>query len=79
MKKLGNSCRKLVIACICMIAGVSAYAQEVVPTYDMQVSKQPEYWYDGPIPIIAFGVLFVIGAYLIYHFWANGKLKDDIS
>lgn len=62
-----------------MITGASAFAQEVVSTYDIKTTKHARYWIDGPMPAVIFGLAFVLIAYLIYHFVQNGKLKDDMS
>ena len=69
----------MVAAMICLMYGVAGYAQPVVSTYDVQPTEKSSHWFAVPLPILVFGGLFALVIYLIYHYWANGKLTDDMS
>ncbi len=62
-----------------LLYGLTGYAKPVVSTYDIKTTSQSVSFIDGPYAVILFGLLFVAGIYLIYHYWANGKLTDDMS
>lgn len=80
MKKLMNKSGKwLAMALLVVLGTMRGYAQAMVYTYDLKVHHKASLWYDGPLPIILFGTLFVVGIYVIYHYWSNGQLRDDMS
>ena len=69
----------LLTAVIGMLATLSGYAQEVTATTDLKPLKHAGFFNYVPVPAIIFGTVFVVGIYLIYHYWANGTLRDDMS
>ena len=77
MKKVVKGLIASVVAVILSIAGaVSSFAQSSIYSY---TETKHNLFYYVPLPVIIFGSLVGIGMYLVYHYWANGKLPDDMS
>ena len=78
-KSMSSGFGKVAAVLFFLLYGITGYAQPVVSTYDIKTTGHAVAFMDGPFPVIIFGLLFVLGIYLIYHYWANGKLIDDMS
>ena len=78
MKKIGSGIYASAVAVVMiMLQAVKAVAQGSV--YDTQPEVHHNFFYYVPVPVLIFGSLIALAAYLVYHFWANGKLVDDMS
>jgi len=79
MKKRAKSIyASVVIAIMALVSAVTSYAQEGASPYDFKPVKHNFFFY-FPVPGLIFATVAVLGMYLIYHYWANGKLTDDMS
>jgi hypothetical protein len=78
MKKVARGFVASVVAMIVFMASaVRSFAQEG-SVYEFKEPKHNLFFY-VPLPVIIFGSLVAIGMYLVYHYWANGRLRDDMS
>jgi len=72
--------------CFMLVGGAGAFAQDNAAAplpesaYQYEPTKQQMGGLlNGHLPILIFGVLFVIMVVAAYHYWANGTLVDDMS
>lgn len=87
MKKTANNVwGKALLLCSILVWGAGAYAQDNASTlpesayqYQPTTTKSLGGILGGHLPIVIFGVLFVLMVVTAYHYWANGKLVDDMS
>jgi hypothetical protein len=76
---------KAVLLCSMLVCGVGAYAQDGAAAplpesaYQYEAPKHMGGIMNGQLPVIIFGVLFVVMIITAYHYWANGRLVDDMS
>ncbi len=48
-------------------------------SYHVEVATNSKGLTNIPVSIFVFGALFVMAIYAIYHYWANGMLRDDMA
>jgi hypothetical protein len=62
-----------------LVSNLSGYGQDVAYTYGIAShQKHNLFYYLPPTAMVVLSVFF-LGVYLIYHYWHNGKLIDDLS
>ena len=66
-------------AILLLVSNLSGFGQDVVYSYGVTSHQKHNLFYYLPPTAIGVISVFFLGVYLIYHYWANGKLIDDLS
>jgi hypothetical protein len=88
MKKIMNSiCNKFSFLFLCLLAGVSAYAQDSAQnsidtlsssSYHIEMPKHLDPFYNGPLRFIIMGVAIALILYVSYRYWDANRMGKDI-
>ena len=88
MKKIGTLLKSsllllvlLIVPGFQLIAAETATADSLLPSsaYTLQLTDRTVNLYYGPFPIVLFSLMLATFIYLIYRYWSNGTLRDDMS